>query len=344
MKIKICLAATILFMGTDMVAQARYYDASVGRFVSPDSIVPNASDPQAYNRYAYVRNNPVNLTDPSGHSWLSKQVHKVNHWADNNPLGAFAAQSFFPFIGTSLLTRTETGRNIIAGEIIIGTAIGTLMMGGPAWSGAMSGELIGGYSAYQSNGSVLNGVVVGGAVGAGTGYLGQQIGIVQSPVFTNPSGEAAAEAWGSHAGLTVARQFVLRGAIEQAGAGFIQAYAGGNGSLRNMLNGTLRGAVRGFAVNTAILGATYGIDKFGEGTLSIRNLQLQGEFSKERGFGTYSWQISNNADFVNLVNVDIGIAGVYSNYGNTYSAIAGAEMSSPLSMPINSITNILFDR
>ncbi len=46
---------------------ARYYDQNLGRFESPDSVVPNATDPQALNRYSYVRNNPVALIDPSGH-------------------------------------------------------------------------------------------------------------------------------------------------------------------------------------------------------------------------------------------------------------------------------------
>ena len=50
--------------------QARYYAQGLGRFVSPDSLVPDAFDPQAFNRYAYARNNPVRYTDPTGHSWF----------------------------------------------------------------------------------------------------------------------------------------------------------------------------------------------------------------------------------------------------------------------------------
>ncbi len=56
---------------------ARYYDPSLGRFTQPDSIVPAPSDPQALNRYSYVRNNPINLTDPSGHGWFSKLMGAI---------------------------------------------------------------------------------------------------------------------------------------------------------------------------------------------------------------------------------------------------------------------------
>jgi RHS repeat-associated protein len=46
---------------------ARYYDPGTGRFVSPDTIVPGARNAQAWNRYAYVLNNPLKHVDPSGH-------------------------------------------------------------------------------------------------------------------------------------------------------------------------------------------------------------------------------------------------------------------------------------
>jgi RHS repeat-associated protein len=45
---------------------ARYDSSSMGRFMSPDPIGGHEEDPQTLNRYAYVRNNPLNLTDPTG--------------------------------------------------------------------------------------------------------------------------------------------------------------------------------------------------------------------------------------------------------------------------------------
>lgn len=59
---------------------ARYYDPVLGRFVQPDTIVPQPHNPQALKRYSYVLNNPLNLIDPSGHSfkdWWKKEWRNV---------------------------------------------------------------------------------------------------------------------------------------------------------------------------------------------------------------------------------------------------------------------------
>ncbi|MFC2018022.1 RHS repeat-associated core domain-containing protein [Chloroflexota bacterium] len=57
---------------------ARYYDATIGRFISADSIVPDWTNPQSYNRYSYVLNNPLKYTDPTGHAegdWWDPRTH-----------------------------------------------------------------------------------------------------------------------------------------------------------------------------------------------------------------------------------------------------------------------------
>jgi RHS repeat-associated protein len=46
--------------------RARYYDPSVGRFVSADPFPGYAQQPQTQHRYVYVMNDPVNRVDPSG--------------------------------------------------------------------------------------------------------------------------------------------------------------------------------------------------------------------------------------------------------------------------------------
>jgi RHS repeat-associated protein len=47
---------------------ARWYDAYLNRWTSPDSIIPLENQGvQAWDRYAYANNNPVRFNDPSGH-------------------------------------------------------------------------------------------------------------------------------------------------------------------------------------------------------------------------------------------------------------------------------------
>ena len=64
---------------------SRAYDPDIGRFCSPDPIVPAPGNPQSLNRYSYVYNNPLGYVDPSGNSaeWFNqawrdefREVHK----------------------------------------------------------------------------------------------------------------------------------------------------------------------------------------------------------------------------------------------------------------------------
>ncbi len=49
--------------------EARYYDATLARFISADTIVPDVRNPQTFNRYSYTRNNPLRYIDPNGHNF-----------------------------------------------------------------------------------------------------------------------------------------------------------------------------------------------------------------------------------------------------------------------------------
>ncbi len=46
---------------------ARFYDPQLGRFVSPDTIIPEQQGTKAWDRFAYVSNSPIRYIDPSGH-------------------------------------------------------------------------------------------------------------------------------------------------------------------------------------------------------------------------------------------------------------------------------------
>jgi len=45
---------------------ARYYDPALGRFISADTLVPQAGNPQSLNRYSYCLGSPVRYVDPTG--------------------------------------------------------------------------------------------------------------------------------------------------------------------------------------------------------------------------------------------------------------------------------------
>jgi RHS repeat-associated protein len=67
-----------------MFYNARWYDPAIAHFTQADSLIPGAGSSQAWDRYAYVFNNPLKYTDPSGHDpwfiegwdnrYLQKQV------------------------------------------------------------------------------------------------------------------------------------------------------------------------------------------------------------------------------------------------------------------------------
>jgi hypothetical protein len=71
----------------------RWYGPALGRFISPDTIVPDYANPQSLNRYSYVYNNPLKYVDPTGHNgecplhaepycsaWKANNVTSDNLW------------------------------------------------------------------------------------------------------------------------------------------------------------------------------------------------------------------------------------------------------------------------
>lgn len=59
--------------------EARYLGSSLGRFMSPDPLAGHLKNPRSLSKYAYVLNNPLSLTDPTGlDSCLSCTQTKVN--------------------------------------------------------------------------------------------------------------------------------------------------------------------------------------------------------------------------------------------------------------------------
>ncbi|NOZ51178.1 MAG: hypothetical protein GXP37_14215 [Chloroflexi bacterium] len=89
----------------------------LGRFIQPDTIVPNPGDPQSLNRYSYAGNNPVRYSDPSGHMFVQEN--------EANPcpgvIGGSVSYSYNPFDNPT--------RSRLAHSTIMGPAIGEQVSG-----------------------------------------------------------------------------------------------------------------------------------------------------------------------------------------------------------------------
>jgi len=55
-------------LGQPVHMNGRIYDPLLGRFLSADRIIDGPFNLQGYNRYSYVKNNPLSATDPTGYA------------------------------------------------------------------------------------------------------------------------------------------------------------------------------------------------------------------------------------------------------------------------------------
>ena len=122
---------------------ARWYDVSLGRFASADTIIPGAGNPMAWDRFAYSNNNPVNYTDPSGHwsipsfNFNSRQLAQdFTNWAlDKTGLSNLGfttsdVQQGLSIAGTGLDVIAE-GTDVIAVGLSVAATVAGTALGAP---------------------------------------------------------------------------------------------------------------------------------------------------------------------------------------------------------------------
>lgn len=91
---------------------SRWYDPSIGRFISQDSYPGYLSDPQSLNPYTYTENTPTTYADPTGHFIIEALVG-----------AAIGAGSFY--IGCGLVTGGWTSSSC-GEQALLGAGVGAL--------------------------------------------------------------------------------------------------------------------------------------------------------------------------------------------------------------------------
>ncbi len=131
---------------------SRWYDQLTGRFLQPDTIVPEPGDPMSLNRYLYVRGNPIRYTDPSGHFTEDELLEWDVFFGPNqlNGVRDETATSFWYYILRAAefgdkLSFAVYGSDRIVGEFVLEDgALQFSSDGGPkyrvAWEGFRMGE------------------------------------------------------------------------------------------------------------------------------------------------------------------------------------------------------------
>jgi hypothetical protein len=147
----------------------RIYDPELGRMLSPDPFVQVPEYSQNFNRYSYVMNNPLNMTDPSGFKWLSKVFKKIGNWFKENwrtvvVIVVMALVTYLTF-GTLSGAAGAWGTTMLGATMA--SAVGATATA--AVGGAFLGAIAGGLSAALAGGDlgdVLRGSLIGGISGA----------------------------------------------------------------------------------------------------------------------------------------------------------------------------------
>ncbi|MGW0882494.1 toxin TcdB middle/N-terminal domain-containing protein [Streptomyces sp. NPDC002671] len=213
----------------------RWYDPRLGRFISPDPIVPGVFGIDAWNPYVYAHDNPVAFVDPSGCGfWDVMAIVGVGLVVATLIVGAV-------FTGGATLCVLGVAINVSAGMMAT-TAIGIA-----------GGAVVGGIAAARAGGSVGAGVLVGGLLGGIGALAGGAAGAAAGGIF-NSAGTATT--------LSYVASGAVQGAIAGAGTGAAMGFAGGKGTAGGFFRamwkgaawGAATGALLGFGVKAVLVG------------------------------------------------------------------------------------------
>jgi RHS repeat-associated protein len=172
---------------------ARVYDPSLGRFMAADPMVGDETVPQELNRYSYVLNDPLSLTDPSGLCgfWcifrdvlaivvaIVLEQPEVSTWIDGQlGLTGFAAlQGVDGFVNAGIAGRVS---GFIATGTLKGAALGVLQAG--LFNAAGNALQTAGSGGFAGIGHIPSEFIAHGLVGG----LVSEIGGGKTPIISPP--------------------------------------------------------------------------------------------------------------------------------------------------------------
>jgi RHS repeat-associated protein len=183
----------------------RWYDPSIGRFISPDPRQGKLSNPQSLNLYIYVLDRPTSLVDPSGLDgcgfWdvgchVSSFSNTVTGGASTLWSGAVSAGNTAVTTVANAWNDPNTRTIIISAVIIIAVVVATGGLAAPivvgmVMGGGISGALYGGTCgsscsvmgalAAISTGAAMG--AIGGAAGPLGGTIAGRLGATSTSLF-----------------------------------------------------------------------------------------------------------------------------------------------------------------
>jgi len=181
---------------------ARLYDPVLGRFISADTVVPEAGDMQAFNRYSYVLNNPLMYTDPSGHIFFLAATLLFSYAVSATTVSWFVAAMVMGVVGyitsegnlkAGLISAASVGFSRGIGDIVAKAGLEGAMKAVVAGS---LHALKGGVLSMAGGDDFLSGALAGGIVGGFGGTIGEIDGDFSQIVVAGVLGGVASIAGG----------------------------------------------------------------------------------------------------------------------------------------------------